>query len=50
MKCRAAGTGSASAERVAVIKVAVIEVVVVEILAIDDRSAVRDVGVVVIDH
>jgi hypothetical protein len=31
-------------------RVAVIEVAVVEIVAIDDRSAVRDVGVVVVDH
>src|SRR5712692_10606839 len=35
----------ASVERVAMVEVAAIEVV-----AIDDRSAVRDVGVVVVDH
>ncbi len=37
--------GSASVERVAVVEVGVAEVV-----AIDDRSAVRDIGVVVVDH
>ena len=41
---------SVSVERVAMVEVAVIEVVVVEIVAIDDRSAVRDVGVVIVDH
>src|SRR5713101_1354493 len=42
--------GSASVERVAVVEVAVIEVGVAEVVAIDDRSAVRDIGVVVVDH
>src|SRR6266850_2475532 len=41
-------------ERITVVEIAVIEVVVVEavikIVTIDDRSAVRDVGVVVVDH
>src|SRR5260370_11437265 len=40
----------ASVERVAMVEVAVIEVVVVEVVAIDDRSAVGDVGVVVVDY
>jgi hypothetical protein len=35
---------------VAVIKVAAIEVVAAKVVAIDDRSAMRDVRVVVIDH
>ena len=44
-----------SVERVAVaeiamVEVAVVKVTVVEVVAIDDRSAVGDVGVVVIDH
>jgi len=50
VKCRAAGAGSASAERVAMVEVAVIEVVVVEVVAIDDCSAVRNVGVVVVNY
>ena len=36
--------------KVAVAEVAVIEVVAAEVVAIDDRSAMGDVGVVVIDH
>ena len=44
-----------SVERVAVaeiamVEVAVVKVTVVEVVAIDDRSAVGDVGVVVVDH
>jgi len=46
---------SISVERVAVaeipmVEVAVVKVTVIEIVAIDDRSAVRDVGVVVVNH
>src|SRR5437016_4174507 len=41
---------SASVERVAMVEVAAIEVAVVEVVAIDDRSAVGDVGVVVVNH
>src|SRR5260370_25674414 len=40
----------ASVERVAMVEVAVIEIVVVEVVAIDDRSAVGDVGAVVVNH
>src|SRR5216684_1448131 len=40
----------ASVECVAMVEVAVIEVVVAEIVAINDRSAVGDVGVVVVNH
>ena len=35
---------------VAVAKVVMVEIVVTEIVAIDDRSAMGDVGVVIIDH
>ncbi len=45
MEPRTSAARSASVERVAMIEVAVVEVV-----AIDDRSAVRDVGVVVVDR
>src|SRR5260370_3145075 len=45
MEPRTSAASSASVERVAMIEVAVVEVV-----AIDDRSAVRNVGVVVVDH
>src|SRR5713101_1755302 len=45
MEPRTSAGRSASVERVATIEVAVVEVV-----AIDDRSAVRDVGVVVVNH
>ena len=45
MKCRTSAARPVSAERVALVEVAVVEVV-----AIDDCSAVRDVGVVVVDH
>ena len=45
---------SASRKRIPVVEAAAIEVVVVEavaeVVAIDDRAAVRDVGIVVIDH
>ena len=41
--------GVAVAE-VAVVEVAVIEVVAAEVVAIDDRSAMGDVRVVVINH
>jgi hypothetical protein len=41
-------------EGIAVVEVAVVEVAAVEVVAgdvaVDDRSAVGDVGVVVIDH
>ena len=56
MKCRTSAARPVSAERVAMVEVAVVEVAaaieiaVVEVVAIDDCSAVRDVGVVVIDH
>src|SRR5260370_26703221 len=40
----------ASVECVAVVEVAVIEIVVVEVVAINDRPAVGDVGVVVVNH
>src|SRR5437667_2549051 len=45
MEPRTSAARSASVERVAMIEVAVVEVV-----AIDDRPAVRNVGVVVVDH
>jgi hypothetical protein len=35
---------------IATVKVAVVEIVVAEVVAIDDRSAVGDVRVVVINH
>src|SRR5882724_5256001 len=57
---RTSAARSASVERVAmveiavvevaVVEVAVVEVAVVEVVAIDDRSAVGDVGAVVVDH
>ena len=50
MEPRTSAARSVSVERVAVVEVAVIEIVVVEVVAINDRSAVRDVGVVVVDH
>src|SRR5216683_731217 len=37
-------------EGITVVEVAVVEVVVTEIVAVDDRPAVRDVRVVVVDH
>src|SRR5712692_10519195 len=45
MEPRTSAGRSASVERVAMVEVSVVEVV-----AIDDRSAVRDVGVVVVNH
>jgi hypothetical protein len=36
--------------RISVIEISVIEVVAAEVVAIDDRSAMGDVRVVVIDH
>ena len=42
--------GSASTERSAVVDVAAIKVAVVEVVAIDDCSAVRNVGVVMVDY
>src|SRR5882762_9939374 len=45
MEPRTSAARSASVERVAMIEVAVVEVV-----AIDDRPAVRNIGVVVVDH
>ena len=50
MKRRTSATRSVSAECVAVVEVAAIRVVVIEAVAIDDCSAVRDVGVVVINQ
>src|SRR5216683_7550926 len=50
MEPRTSAARSASVERVAMIEVAMIEVAVVEVVAIDDRSAVRNVGVVVVDR
>src|SRR5467141_291462 len=50
MEPRTSAGRSASVERVAMVEVAAIEVAVVEVVAIDDRSAVRDVGVVVVNH
>ena len=56
MKRRASAARPVSAERIAMVEVAAVEVaaaieiVVIEVVAIDDRSAVRDVGVVVVDH
>src|SRR6266436_8154258 len=47
---RTSAAGHASVERVAMVEVAVIEVVVAEIVAINDRPAVGDVGVVVVNH
>src|SRR5260370_42069598 len=47
---RTSAAGPASVERVAMVEVAVIEVVVAEIVAINDRPAVGDVGVVVVNH
>src|SRR5260370_13850385 len=47
---RTSAARSASVERVAMVEVSAIEVAVVEVVAIDDRSAVRDVGVVVVNH
>src|SRR5712664_3462001 len=52
---RTSAARSVSVERVAMVEVAVVEValiqiVVVEVIAIDDGSAVRDVGVVVVDY
>ena len=35
---------------VAAAKVVMVEIVVTEVVAIDDRSAMGDVGVVIIDH
>src|SRR5260370_16697530 len=42
--------GPASVERVAMVEVAVVEVVVAKIVAINDRPAVGDEGVVVLNH
>src|SRR2546422_740334 len=50
MEPRTSAGRSASVGRVAMVEVAAIEVAVVEVVAIDDRSAVRDVGVVVVNH
>ena len=50
MEPRTSAARSASVERVARAEVAAIEVAVVEVVAINDRSAVRDVGVVVVNH
>ena len=40
----------ASVEGIAMVEIAMVEVVASEVVAIDDRSAVGDVGVVVVDH
>src|SRR4029077_13795339 len=50
VKLLTSATRPVSGERVAVVEVAVIEVVVTEIVAVDNRPAVGDVGVVVVDH
>src|SRR5580693_7259986 len=50
VEARTSAAWPASVERVAMVEVAVIEVVVAEIVPIDDRPAVGDVGVVVVDH
>jgi len=50
MEPRTSAARSVSVERVAVVEVAVIEIVVVEVVAINDGSAVRDVGVVIVDY
>ena len=50
MEPRTSAARSASMERVAMVEVAVVEIAAIEIVAIDDRSAVRDVGVVVVNH
>ena len=42
--------GGIAVIEISVVEIAVVEVVVAEIIAIDDRPAVGDVGVVVIDH
>src|ERR1700676_1417766 len=41
---------STSVERVAVVEIAVVKIAVVEVVAIDDRSAVGDVGIVVVNR
>lgn len=43
-------TAAIGVAEIAVIKVAVIEIVAAKVVAIDDRSAMGDVRVVVIDH
>ena len=50
MEPRTSAARSASVELVATVQIAMVEVAVVEVVAIDDRSAVRDVGVVVVDY
>jgi len=56
VKRRTSAARPVSAERIAMVEVAAVEVaaaieiVVIEVVAIDDRSTVRDVGVVVVDH
>ena len=40
----------ASVEAIAMVEVAVVEAVAAEVVAIDDRSAMGDVGVVIVDH
>ncbi len=50
MEPRTSAVRSSSVERVAMVEVAMVEVAVVEVVAIDDRSAVGDVGVVVVDY
>src|SRR6267154_1909352 len=47
---RTSAAEPASVERVAMVEVAVVEVVVAKIVAINDRPAVGDVGVVVVNH
>src|SRR5580692_6613663 len=41
---------TASVKRVAVVEVAMVEVAVIKVVAINNRSTMRDVGVVVVDH
>ncbi len=50
MEPRPSAARSASVERVAMVEIAMVEVAVVEVVAIDDRSAVGDVGAMVVDH
>ncbi|MDQ1409744.1 MAG: hypothetical protein QOJ41_1479 [Acidobacteriaceae bacterium] len=44
------GTAEVAVVEAVVIKIVVIEIVVAEVVAIDDRPAMRNVGVVIIDH
>src|SRR5258708_1243569 len=50
VESRTSAARPVSVERVAAVNVSVVSVAVVKIVTIDDRSAVRDVGVVVVDY